>query len=193
VLDPGHGGMDGGAVSKSGLVEKDIALAIAKDLRDYLQEAGALVKMTREDDRDLADDSAEVRKRQDLERRVDFINSSSADLVISIHLNSIPSPKWRGAQTFYNPIRKDNAIIAYLIQDEFIKNLGNTDRLSKMNQDLFLLKSVNTVGALVEAGFLSNPEEAKLLGSKEYQRQVADSIYRGILRYFAGEQVEGIK
>jgi N-acetylmuramoyl-L-alanine amidase len=193
VLDPGHGGMDGGAVSKSGLVEKDLSLAIAKYLRDFLQEAGALVIMTREDDRDLADEGAEIRKRQDLERRVELINSNSTDLMISIHLNSIPSPKWRGAQTFYNPNRKENAIVAHLIQQELITNLENTDRKAKMNQDIFLLKSINTIGALVEVGFLSNPEEANLLSDQEYQKKVADSIYRGILRYFAGEQVPGIE
>lgn len=185
VLDPGHGGIDGGASSKSGLVEKDITLSIAGYLRDYLQQAGALVLMTREGDYDLADKGAPIRKRQDLERRAELVNMSETDLFLSIHLNSIPGPRWRGAQTFYNPSREENEIIAKLIQEELIANLQNTTRQVKVDQEIFLLKSIQAVGALVEAGFLSNPEEASLLGDSKYQIQVADAIYRAILRYFS--------
>jgi N-acetylmuramoyl-L-alanine amidase len=189
ILDPGHGGADGGAVSQTGIVEKEIALSISKYLRDYLQESGALVIMTREEDTDLAGEGEGTRKRQDLIRRVELINQSDADLVVSIHLNSIPSPRWRGAQTFYNPNKKENAVLAHLIQQELIYNLENTDRKAKMNQDIFLLKTIEPTGALVEVGFLSNPEEAELLESEQYQKKLAAAIYRGILRYFSGEKV----
>lgn len=192
VLDPGHGGMDGGAESRSGIVEKEITLSIALYLRDYLQQAGALVLLTREDDRDLAQSDEGNRKAQDLKNRVDLINNSSADMAVSIHLNSFPSARWRGAQTFYNPNRKENALLAHLIQEELIMNLQNTDRKPKVNQDIYLLKSIHPVGCLVEAGFLSNPEEAALMASPQYQKKVAVSIYRGILRYFSGETVEGL-
>ncbi len=107
ALDAGHGGPDGGARSKDGLDEKDVNLAIAKYLRDYLQQAGALVVMTREDDRDLADPSTRGysrRKTEDLLKRAEFISQSKTDLFLSIHLNSIPSAKWSGAQTFFTRI-----------------------------------------------------------------------------------------
>lgn len=185
VLDPGHGGADGGAVSKSGLVEKHITLSIARYLRDYLQQAGALVLMTRDGDYDLADKDAPIRKKQDLERRVELVNMSETDLMISIHTNAIPSPRWRGAQTFYNPIREENKRLATIIQDELIANLQNTTRQAKVDEEIFLLKSIQSVGALVEVGFLSNPEEAALLSDSSYQIKVADAIYRGILRYFS--------
>lgn len=192
VVDAGHGGIDGGASSKSGILEKDVTLKIAKQLRDYLQEAGALVIMTRETDRDLADENIRrirERKVQDLKKRVDIINNSSADLFVSIHLNAIPSPKWRGAQTFYNRTIEENEKIAKFIQSEIRRNLENTNRVARPIGNVYLLKKAKIPGVLVEAGFLSNEEEALLLGTEKYQQKVAATIYQGILRYFADEPV----
>lgn len=192
VVDAGHGGIDGGASSKSGILEKDVTLKIAKQLRDYLQEAGALVIMTRETDRDLADENIRrirERKVQDLKKRVDIINNSSADLFVSIHLNAIPSPKWRGAQTFYNRTIEENEKIAKFIQSEIRRNLENTNRVARPIGNVYLLKKAKIPGVLVEAGFLSNEEEAQLLGTEKYQQKVAATIYQGILRYFADEPV----
>ncbi|WP_437182652.1 N-acetylmuramoyl-L-alanine amidase CwlD [Shouchella lonarensis] len=193
VLDPGHGGIDGGATSKSGLIEKEVTLAVALKLRDYLQEAGALVFMTREEDMDLADeDVVKIRRRkvQDLKRRVQVVNESSADLFVSIHMNAIPSPKWRGAQTFYHLKEHKNAELATLIQDELRNQLENTKRHAKPIHHVYLLKEAKIPGVLVEAGFLSNPDEARLLETEEYQRKLAASIYTGMLRFVSGEVVE---
>lgn len=190
-LDPGHGGPDGGAGDTEAL-EKDIALVVAHKLRDYLQQQGALVLMTREDDRDLADPEIKglsKRKAMDLRRRVQLINESEADLFISIHLNSIPSPRWRGAQTFYIPNDANNKRLALLIQDEFINTLENTKRKAKIIKDIYLLEQANKPGALVEIGFLSNSEERALLINSEYQEKVAFSIYKGIMRYFSDEKI----
>ncbi|MBX4340793.1 N-acetylmuramoyl-L-alanine amidase, partial [Mycobacterium tuberculosis] len=99
-IDPGHGGPDGGAVGTEHL-EKDIALAISKQIRDYLQEQGALVLLTRERDTDLADKDMKgysKRKGEDLRKRLELINDSEADMYLSIHLNAIPSRQWSGAQ-----------------------------------------------------------------------------------------------
>lgn len=193
ALDAGHGGPDGGARSKDGLDEKDVNLAIAKYLRDYLQQAGALVVMTREDDRDLADPSTRGysrRKTEDLLKRAEFISQSKTDLFLSIHLNSIPSAKWSGAQTFFYPNHRDNAALAALIQDEMKKNLKNTDRVAKQaDKEIYLLKTLQMPSALVEVGFLSNPTEAALLRDPAYQKKVAAAIYQGILRYYSGEKV----
>ncbi|EXX89611.1 N-acetylmuramoyl-L-alanine amidase [Paenibacillus darwinianus] len=191
-LDAGHGGADGGAVSKQGDVEKDLNLAIALHLRDYLQQAGAVVLMTREDDRDLAEEGTKAisrRKTEDLLRRVDNIRRESPDLVVSIHMNSIPSPRWSGAQTFYYPNHPDNQLLASLIQEEIKRNLENTNRVANPVNTVYLLKAIETIPtALVEVGFLSNPGEARRLADTDYQRQVAASIYQGILRYSAGEK-----
>lgn len=191
-LDAGHGGPDGGAQSKSGIIEKDINLAIALYLRDYLQQAGAVVYMTREDDRDLANPGTSKlrqRKTEDLHARADFMNSKKVDLFLSIHMNAVPSSKWSGAQTFYYPNHPDNYTLAGLIQHEIIRNLANTDRVVKQMSTTYLLKTLKMPSALVEVGFLSNAEEARKLGDETYQKQVAASIYQGILRYFSGEKV----
>ncbi|UQZ85013.1 Germination-specific N-acetylmuramoyl-L-alanine amidase precursor [Paenibacillus konkukensis] len=193
ALDPGHGGPDGGAESKDGLIEKDVNLAITMHLRDYLQESGAIVVMTRESDQDLADPSTKGysrRKTEDLMKRAQFITQQKADMFISVHLNSIPSAKWSGAQTFYYPNHADNGTLAALIQDEIKKNLQNTDRIAKpVDNEVYLLKTLKMPSALVEVGFLSNPAEANLLKTPAYQKKVAASIYQGILRYYSGEKV----
>lgn len=192
AIDAGHGGVDGGAVSKQGLVEKDLNLAIALQLRDFLQQAGAIVVMTREGDYDLADEGTSKiskRKTQDLVKRAQFVKEKHASLLLSIHMNSIPSPKWSGAQTFFYPNLPENAILASLIQDEIRRNLGNTERLANTVNTVYLLKAMDEVpSALVEVGFLSNPGEAVRLGDSNYQKKVAASIYQGVLRFTAGEK-----
>lgn len=188
-LDPGHGGPDGGA-GDSDALEKDIALEVSKKLRDYLQQQGALVLMTREKDTDLADPETSKlrhRKSEDLRTRLKLINESEADLFLSIHLNSIPSPRWSGAQTFFAPHNADNKRIAKFIQAELVRNLENTDREAKIINNVFLMKNAEKTGALVEIGFLSNPTERNNLKQDEYQEKVAASIYKGVMRYFTNE------
>lgn len=193
AIDAGHGGPDGGAVSQSGTVEKDINLAIALYLRDYLQQSGAVVLLTRETDTDLADPGTKglaKRKREDLVRRAQLITEQKTDFMVSIHLNSIPSPKWRGAQTFYTANNPENATLAAHIQTELKRNLENTDRLAKpMDKTVFLLKALNIPSVLVELGFLSNVEEARMLNQPEYQQKLAACMYQGILKYASGEKL----
>ncbi|MGX1832599.1 N-acetylmuramoyl-L-alanine amidase CwlD [Paenibacillus taichungensis] len=191
AIDAGHGGPDGGAVSKQGVIEKDINLSIALYVRDYLQQAGALVVMTREIDTDLAATDTKgysKRKTEDLKQRVRRIEDKQADLFISIHMNSVPSNRWSGAQVFYTPNHPDNEGLANLLQQEMIRNLENTDRIAKTVNTVYLLQALKIPSALVEVGFLSHPEEARLLADETYQRKVAASIYNGILRYSSGER-----
>ncbi|MBU7593986.1 N-acetylmuramoyl-L-alanine amidase CwlD [Metabacillus halosaccharovorans] len=189
-IDPGHGGPDGGAVGSNSL-EKDISLSISLIIRDYLQEQGALVLLTREEDVDLADEDTKGysrRKGEDLKKRVNIINESEADLFLSIHLNAIPSSRWSGAQTFYSGRYIENEHVAKYIQDELRRNLENTTRVAKPIDGVYLLKNVEKPGALVEVGFLSNPNEEELLSTKVYQEKIAASIYNGVLRYFSNEK-----
>lgn len=192
VLDAGHGGVDGGAESDAGLIEKDVTLSLVLLLRDYLQQAGAIVVMTRDGDYDLASPDTRGysrRKTEDLLNRASLIKKSGADLFISIHLNSVPSSRWRGAQTFYYPKREESRRLATLIQDEIKLNLQNTNRLANTASTIYLLKTISVPTALVEVGFLSNSEEAGLLSDINYQRKLAAAIYRGILRYGSGERI----
>ncbi|WP_091739484.1 N-acetylmuramoyl-L-alanine amidase CwlD [Marininema mesophilum] len=188
VLDAGHGGIDGGAVSSSGVIEKKIALEITLRVRDYLQEAGALVLMTRETDRDLADEDAIRRKSQDLIRRAELVKETAPDAFISIHLNSTPSSQWKGAQTFYYPTLEANQQLAMSIQSELIRNLDNTKRLARHSGNVYILKTSPVPSALVEVGFLSNPAEAKRLASPSYQQKLAASIYNGIILYYTRQE-----
>lgn len=190
LLDAGHGGPDGGAGTGKTL-EKDIALAITLKVRDYLQEQGALVIMTRETDKDLADSDTRGysrRKVEDLKKRLKMINKSDNDFYVSIHLNAIPSARWSGAQTFYAPHHEENARAAKFIQEELRKNLENTTRKAKPINNVYILKHAKKPGVLVEVGFLSNPTEKELLKTKSYQNKVAASINNGILRYFTNEK-----
>ena len=184
LIDAGHGGLDGGAVGKGGLVEKNVTLNVACFLHDYLQEAGAYVIMTREDDSELTLRRKTGRKATDLRRRVELTEEKQVDLVISVHTNAIPSSKCFGAQTFYNPVREENQKLAEHIQDELTRILENTSRQPSQKNDVYILREIKRPTALVEVGFISHPEEAKLLGTGEYQRKVAASIYYGIAKYF---------
>ncbi|WP_456277044.1 N-acetylmuramoyl-L-alanine amidase CwlD [Bacillus sp. AK128] len=190
ILDPGHGGLDGGASYGGEVFERDIALTIAQKVKDYLQEQGAIVLLTREDHNDLADKSTKGvrnRKVEDLKKRVEFINNSDASSFITIHLNAIPSEKWRGAQTFYFGSLEENKRLATFVQTEIKRNLENTNRSAKPISGIYLLKKAQIPGALVEVGFLSNPHERNLLKTEEYQEKMAASIYNGILRYYTNE------
>lgn len=193
AIDPGHGGKDGGAVSSNGeVIEKDVTLAVSLYLRDFLQQSGAYVVMTREEDRDLASPGADrqrKRKSEDARNRVKLINESSPDFLVSIHVNSIPSPKWSGAQTFYYPGFKESHEMSYLIQDEIRRVLSNTERSPSKTDDVFIIREVQCPAVLVEVGFVSNKKEANRLQSSEYQKALANAIYQGILRHYAGEKV----
>src|SRR5690606_15510686 len=106
VIDPGHGGVDGGAEGTDDTQEKGIALEVSQVLQNYLEQAGAAVYLTREGDYDLANDETKGlsrRKAEDIQRRVQFIKEKEADFFVSIHLNSLPDKRWRGAQAFFYP------------------------------------------------------------------------------------------
>lgn len=192
VLDAGHGGMDGGANFES-IQEKEISLAVTKKIQDFLQEQGALVLLTREDDSDLASDGTKGirnRKREDLQNRVKVINESEADLFLSIHLNAFPSRSSSGAQTFYTNRYLENKQAAEFIQQEIIRNLENTSRQPSVIQNIYLMANATKPGALVEIGFISNAAERQNLIQESYQEKIAAAVYKGILRYFTEDPIE---
>lgn len=186
VIDAGHGGIDPGAVSAKGVMEKEITLNIAKELENLLQRAAVFVVTVRQGDYDLADSSEANllnRKRQDLSRRVFIAEEARADLYISIHANFFPSPIWSGAQTFYQEGSTEGQILARTLQTELVRYLGPNNRLARPG-DFRVLRDTSMPAALVEVGFLSNPREAALLGQAGYQKKVAAAIFAGLLRYY---------
>ena len=186
-LDPGHGGEDSGGTSKNGIEEKDINLKICFFLKQYLENSGYKVLMTRYIDCDLAKTESKNRKNEDILKRVDLINNSNALIYISIHFNIYSNESIKCAQTFYNPSNKANKELATSIQDFLKIVLQNTNRSAHSLRDKFLLDNVKKVGCLTEVGFLSNPNEESLLKSDSYQKDVAYAIYLGIINYFSND------
>lgn len=185
VIDPGHGGYDPGVFRRS-LLEKDLNLAVSLVLRNYLQGGGASVVMTREADYDLlALPAAGPKKRLDMKNRLSIIKGAQPDLLISVHVNASLSPSWSGAQVFHRKNCIEGRKLAVLIQEELARVLQNTDRLAQEG-DYFLLNEAGVPAALVETGFISNPEEARLLADARYRSRLAWAVYLGIVRYFAG-------
>ncbi|MBK3496554.1 N-acetylmuramoyl-L-alanine amidase [Viridibacillus sp. YIM B01967] len=192
VLDAGHGGIDGGA-SKDDIIEKDITLAIALNVEKKLKKKGATVFMTRTKNGDVISEHASdqsyntlrERKKQDIFLREQLVAKQNPDIFISIHANAIPETKWRGAQVFYHQDgHAGGEFLAKEIQSSIRENLKNTEREALSIKQVYLLKKATMPSALVETGFISNPEEKKLLISKKYQDQMADAIVEGIERYF---------
>ncbi|MGE5507568.1 MAG: N-acetylmuramoyl-L-alanine amidase [Chitinophagales bacterium] len=189
VIDPGHGGPDPGC-TKGGLVEKELTLDLAKRVAERFRQAAMRPVLTREGDCDLGDPSLtdlRQRKRDDLRRRAALAESCQADLFLSLHANSFPSPVWSGAQVFYHQDSEAGRKLASALQDvlvEELRELGPNPRREKA-ADFYLLARVKRPAAMVEVGFLSNPREAALLADEEYRDRLATAIFHGAVRHLA--------
>lgn len=194
LIDSGHGGIDGGASSKNGTLEKNINLSIAIKLKESLQKIGYEVVMTREEDILLNSGSGSIRKRynEDLNNRCGLKKSSNCDMFISIHLNHFTESKYDGAQVWYSNY-KDSASLATTMQKNFRTDLDpNNKRVQKPAKDAYkiLRENDNMPSVLVECGFLSNFDEEQKLKSVEYQEKIAASISKSIGEFFNSTSVE---
>lgn len=188
VIDAGHGGEDPGKIGTTGILEKDINLAIAMLLRELLESQDIQVFMTRDSDKDLSTDTTRF-KISDMKHRIAFIQETHADLVISIHQNSYTDPKVYGAQCFYYTPSEEGKTLAALIQSQIISSTEQTKiREIKANDDYYLLKHSPVPTVIAECGFLSNPQEEQLLSDAAYERKMAWAIHLGILQYFRQQQ-----
>lgn len=175
--------MDPGAIYKD-IEEADINLKIAEKTSKLLEQYGAIVYLTRYGDYDLSVPNTINRKRSDLSRRGNIINRSNCDLYLSIHLNAEGSNTWKGAQMFYDNINPNNEKIAEIFQEEFKKQL-KTNRKYKQKENLYLSRRVERPGILIEAGFITNPNERYLLTTDDYQYKIANTILEATIRYFS--------
>jgi len=156
-------------------------LAIALKLQSFLEAGGATVFVTR-----LDDEAISSTKQGDMYTRRIMANASQADIFISIHQNSYHGANVRGAQAFYYGDSEKGKLLAELIQEQFATFLDRDNRRpAAANQNYFVLKQVAIPSVLVETGYLTNPNESRLLTTDEYQAKVAWAIYMGILNYFA--------
>lgn len=184
IIDAGHGGWDPGKTGVNGENEKDINLKIAMKLQQYLEQAGAVVFVTRN-----TDEALDKGKKGDMKGRKEIANNSNADIFISIHQNAFPQKKAKGAQVFYHKSSENGKKLAELIQEELKKNTDSENtRQAKSNTDYYVLKKSEIPAAIVECGFISNPEEEKKLNTDEYQEKLAWSIYLGIMDYFQQQE-----
>lgn len=182
LIDPGHGGIDGGTQDHHGYLEKDINLSIGLKLRDHLRQSGVNVVMTREDDRELATYQPGVggRHRRDLNTRIEQAKKAKALFLVSIHCDWSTDPKRRGMVAFYYYRNQAGKDLAFAIQEELNKIQPNPQKAAPGKY--FILEQPGVTGVIVEAGFLSHPEEAALLRQEEYQNKIAFHIARGVLR-----------
>ena len=187
VIDPGHGGEDGGAVSPGGVQESHINLALSKRLRDLLCFAGIPTVMTREEDVTICDEglgTIRARKTSDIRNRVAIVNGTENAVLLSIHQNSLPSSTvTHGAQVFWN--RQEGAKeLAEAIQTSLngAINVGNEKHTKQIPPTVYLMKHVTVPAVLVECGFLTNQEETRRLQDETHQRTLAISIAAGYLR-----------
>lgn len=194
VIDPGHGGVDPGAVGEGGVLEKDIVLAIALRLAPLFRQAAVYTILTRTDDRDLADPLTRgytARKREDIPRRVEMARRHGADVFLSLHANKVPGPQWWGAQVFYRAGHEPSRRLAGFIQEEFRRHVPDNLREPEAVDHLYVVTRLDIPAVVVEVGFLSNPQEARLLQRPSYQQTVAEAIFRGTLRYLATNGGDG--
>lgn len=185
VIDPGHGGRDGGTVGGDGTLEKDLNLAVALKLKAILESADVRVVMTRETDIELASPDSPHKKADDLKARLNLAQNQKNAIFVSIHMNNFPIKKYSGLQVYYSENHKQSLTLAQTVQDGAQSSLGNTmDRKVKPAGDsIYLLSHLEIPAVLVECGFLSNDEERELLKTDAYQKKLALSLSASLLAY----------
>ena len=183
VLDAGHGGRDGGSVGVNGTIEKEINLKYTLALKEKLVSAGYRVELTRKTDDGLYLESAKNKKMSDLNARMEIIKRANPNLVISIHMNSFSSQSAHGASTYYRSGDESGQIVSDLIQHSLNTYLGAPSTKGKVG-DYYILNESYYTAVLIECGFLSNPEEERLLNTDEYLEKFVDAVYNAILLYF---------
>ena len=186
VIDPGHGGEDGGAVSPGGVAESQINLAVSLRVSELLRFAGQRTRLTRDEDVTICDqglDTMRQRKASDLKNRVKLVEETENAVLLSVHQNSLPSsPVTHGAQVFWN--RQEGAeALAGSIQEALnaAVNGGNDKHPRQIPDSIYLMKNITAPGVLVECGFLSNAPETERLQDPTYQLRLAFAVAAGYL------------
>ncbi|MBQ8004258.1 MAG: N-acetylmuramoyl-L-alanine amidase [Oscillospiraceae bacterium] len=189
IIDPGHGGDDGGAVANNVLFEKDFNLKISQKLELLLNLHGVNTDMTRREDISLGENSdISLRKRKiaDIRKRVNKILSNTNATVISVHQNSYPQDTGCfGAQVFYSDKNVYSKLFAKKVQDALKYGINNANSRTEkvVDRKIFLLEQINCPAVLVECGFLTNADELAMLSTEEYQMNLAACIASGFFEY----------
>ena len=176
ILDAGHGGEDSGAIGVGGVLEKDLNLSLTLRLRDLLTFEGWRVILTRSDDRLLYDPNVNLsHKTQDLKTRLQYETKYPDAVFVSIHMNQFPAESCKGLQVYYSPNHAASESLALGIQSDIKAYLSpsNQRECKRATTSIFILNRIRIPAVLVECGFISNGEEAAMLQTEAYQKQMA--------------------
>ncbi len=187
ILDAGHGGEDGGASSADGLLEKDLNLALTLMMRDILALNNIEVILTRDTDTLLYDRNVDFQGRKkmlDMAARLKIANETPDAVFVSLHMNTYPHPSCKGVQVWYSENNDASFALAKTIHSttQEILQHENDRPVKRSGSSIYLLHKLECPAVLVECGFLSNPDEAVLLGNEGYRQQLALTLCMGILR-----------
>ena len=185
VIDAGHGGIDGGATSCTGVLESNINLEIALRLEDMLHLMGYDTVMIRRTDESIYTQGNTIasQKVSDLKERVRIINETPGAILVSLHQNTFQDSKYRGAQVFYGN-EEQSRKLAQVMQENIITHLNrNSQRKSKAAKGVYLMEHITCPGILIECGFLTNPEEEALLRDPVYQRKLCAVVGGSLSAY----------
>lgn len=189
VIDAGHGGEDGGAVSCSGRNESNFNLQIALRMNDLLHLLGYDTVMIRSTDTSVYTSGQTIsqKKVSDLKQRVRIVDRTSSALLLSIHQNTFPEEKYSGAQVFYAKTAGSEEL-AKLLQDDLVSTLNpGSNRKAKQGSGIYLLDKISATGVLIECGFLSNRQEEARLREPDYQKKLCCVISTGLARFLASD------
>ncbi len=192
LIDPGHGGEDGGAVAEDGTTEAEINLAVSLELESLARLVGVETAMTRRTDISLGDaalPTVRQRKTSDLKNRTEAANALPGAVTVSIHQNTLPGyPTVHGAQVFYGG-GETSAALAQVVQDALNAsvNTGGAKEI-KIAQGVYLLSHAQGTAVLVECGFLSNSQETAALKTEDHQKRLAVCILAPTLAFLSAEK-----
>lgn len=192
-MDSPHGGMDGGCSTADGVPEKGINLNIMLNLRELLEAMGYPVIVTRDSDRSIHDKGIEGianQKSSDMDNRLAVFNQYENAVCISIHQNQFTDPQYSGAQMFYSDTNPNSEGLAQQLQNQFREMLQpeNQREIKLCGTELFLCYYCKNPTVMVECGFLSNPDEAALLKTTEYQQKVAFTIFSALQQWISTQK-----
>ena len=188
VIDPGHGGIDGGATSCTGILESKFNLDISLRLRDVFHLLGYRTIMIRTEDISIykSGETIAAKKISDLRSRVQIVNETEDAILISIHQNTFSDSRYSGPQVFYGP-KGEGEALAKMLQKSLTDSLApGSNRMAKEAEGVYLMQHIECTGVLVECGFLSNPEEEGKLKTSNYQNNLSCVIASTVSNFLDG-------
>ena len=188
VIDPGHGGEDGGAVGVNGVLEKDLNLSVSSFLGDILRFSGYEVVQTRSEDKLLYDPDSDYKGKKkilDLKGRLEIAQNTNPDIFVGIHMNAFPEQKYSGLSIYYSKNNPQSHIAAEVVQSNVKTTLQpqNNREIKAANSNIYILNRILCPAILIECGFLTNPIECEKLSTNEYRQELSFVFYSSIVSF----------